>query len=176
MPGKILACPSNYNLLIDSSERMYKSRIKKWSLEKNIKSKEALEMMRLKRQRDAVQKRSEFRIRGRIVPPERITRHLKRKPRYLNQLNACIGQPAELLSAVVVRTPSPTPSIMSSFPVQPRASDELQLYEWKALPTLLRLDNLPWFEFQAQFHAFLKAQGSMNLSLNKLTFFFLTSV
>jgi hypothetical protein len=144
---------------------MYKSRIKEWGLEKNIKSKEVLEIIRLKQQRDAVQKLSEFRIRGRIVPPERIARHLKRKSGYLNQLNTCIDQPAEPLSAVIVRTPSPTPSMTSSFPLQLQASDELQLYKWKAQPTLLKLDNLPWFEFQVQFHAFLEAQGSMNLIL-----------
>ena len=48
----------------------------------------------------------------------------------------CSPQPADPATAVVIRTPSPTPFIV-------------------------QLDNLPWFKFQVLFCTFLKEEGSM---------------
>lgn len=61
------------------SIKMYKVHITKWELDKRNKEHEVLAMARKKRQRDAVGKRSEFRIRGRIVSIEDVHRYLKRK-------------------------------------------------------------------------------------------------
>lgn len=58
------------------------------------------------------------------------------------------SQPTEPSTAVVVRTPSPT-------------------------PFMVQLDNLPWFKFRVLFCTSLKAQGSMGSYLNKNTSFFL---
>ncbi len=58
---------------------MYKDRISKWGLDKRHKEHEAIAIVRKKRQRDAVGKRSEFHIRGRLVSIEDVHRYLKRK-------------------------------------------------------------------------------------------------
>jgi hypothetical protein len=58
---------------------MYKDHITKWGLDKRNKEHEIMAIVRKKRERDAVGKPSEFRIRGRIVSIEDLHRYLKRK-------------------------------------------------------------------------------------------------
>ena len=59
--------------------KMYKSRIKKWGLDKNCKAKEMKAIARKKVERDAIGKASLFQIRGRQVEIEEVLRHFKRK-------------------------------------------------------------------------------------------------
>jgi hypothetical protein len=61
------------------------------------------------------------------------------------------------LDLVELRTPQPVFDIVSSL------SNDIP--PWHV--------NLPWFEFQVEFHDFLKAQGSMSFGPNKSTVFFL---
>lgn len=49
--------------------------------------------------------------------------------------------------------------------------DELHSSEWEAQPSFIRLDNLPWFQFELLFHAFLKSYGGMSPNLSQLTNF-----
>ena len=58
---------------------MYKNRITKWKLDKRNKEPEMMAVIRKKCQRDAVQKASEFHIRGRLVDLDNVHRYLKRK-------------------------------------------------------------------------------------------------
>ena len=59
--------------------KMYKSRIKKWGLDKNCKANEMKAIARKKVERDAIGKTSSFRVRGRPIEVEQVLRHSKRK-------------------------------------------------------------------------------------------------
>jgi hypothetical protein len=50
--------------------------------------------------------------------------------------------------------------------------DKLHGYEWEAQPPFIQLDNLPWFQFELQFHAFLKSNGGMSPNLSQIDQFF----
>lgn len=58
---------------------MYKSRIKKWNLDKKTKEGEAWAILRMKMHRDAAGKESAFRVRGRTVIVDDVLRYFKRK-------------------------------------------------------------------------------------------------
>ena len=58
---------------------MYKARITKWGLDKKTKEAEALALLRIKTQRDAVGKNSAFRVRGKPVTIDDVLRYFKRK-------------------------------------------------------------------------------------------------
>ena len=58
---------------------MYKSRITKWNLDKNIKGPEALAVLRKKFQRDADGKDSVFSVRGKPITIDDVLRYFKRK-------------------------------------------------------------------------------------------------
>jgi hypothetical protein len=58
---------------------MYKARITKWGLDKKTKEAEAWAMLRIKMQRNAVGKDSNFRVRGKPVTIEDVLRYFKRK-------------------------------------------------------------------------------------------------
>ncbi|KAK3934745.1 Clr5 domain-containing protein [Diplogelasinospora grovesii] len=97
-----------------ATDKMYKTKFKKWGLKKNISEPEAVCIYRMKRKRDAVGKNSEFFIRGRRWD-EDPQQHLSRKTGLLRQLeqeNAddyddIDGSAAAL--GIVCRTPSPEP-------------------------------------------------------------------
>ena len=59
--------------------KMYKTRIKKWGLDKKCKAKEMKAIARKKVERDAIGKASSFRIRGRQVEIGKVLQHFKRK-------------------------------------------------------------------------------------------------
>ncbi|KAL0932943.1 uncharacterized protein CTRU02_211906 [Colletotrichum truncatum] len=90
--------------------KMYKSRIWKWGLDKKLKGDEVLAIMLLKRDRDALKKPTEFRIRGQLVDMDNINRYLKRNPSLMAKFKA--GQTPSVQTAIEVtcRTPSPPPS------------------------------------------------------------------
>jgi hypothetical protein len=105
---------------------MFKFRIKKWGLDKKHKAPEVLEMLRLKRQRDAVGKRSKFFIRNRPVSWEDVERYIKRSRTLLAKSDSGFLEIGGHATGVVCRTPSPDPSIVLSVPGNMEASDEFR--------------------------------------------------
>lgn len=89
---------------------MYKSRIWKWGLDKKLKGDEVLAILILKRDRDALNKPSEFRIRGQPVDFENIKRYVKRNPSLVAKLRAGHEPSSQTTREVTCRTPSPPPS------------------------------------------------------------------
>ncbi|KAM0283291.1 hypothetical protein ACHAQH_002587 [Verticillium albo-atrum] len=90
--------------------KMYKSRIWKWGLDKKLKGDEVLAILILKRDRDALKRPSEFRIRGQLVDFENIKRYVKRNPALMTKLRAGHTPNVQTAREVTCRTPSPVPS------------------------------------------------------------------
>ncbi|KAK3689447.1 Clr5 domain-containing protein, partial [Podospora appendiculata] len=90
-----------------ATQRMYKTRIKSWGLDKNFKESEVVELYRLKRERDRIGKPSTYKIRGRDVDWDRVQSYVKRKG--LDIAHLIDTAPAISPSArdVSCRTPSP---------------------------------------------------------------------
>ncbi|KAH0544246.1 hypothetical protein GP486_008527 [Trichoglossum hirsutum] len=112
--------------LFRATPKMFKTRIKKWGLDKKHKAPEVLEMVRLKRQRDAVGKKSKFFIRNRPVNWEDVERYLKRSRNLLTKFDSGFLEIGGHATGVVCRTPSPDPSIVLTLPGIIEASDELR--------------------------------------------------
>jgi hypothetical protein len=92
-------------------------KIQAWGLDKNLKAEEVLAMFRCLQMRQADGKlRTEFIVRGRKTPPERLRRYLSRAPHLRQRLER--GEMPSVLAAgeVDVRTPSPSPSPALRFP------------------------------------------------------------
>ncbi|KAM0327681.1 hypothetical protein ACHAQA_005975 [Verticillium albo-atrum] len=89
--------------------KMYKSRIWKWGLDKKLKGDEVLAILILKRDRDALNRPSEFRIRGQLVDFENIRRYVKRNPALMAKLRAGHAPNIQTTREVTCRTPSPSP-------------------------------------------------------------------
>lgn len=64
---------------IFSSQRQYKRRITLWHLDKNIKDSEIRFIAQTQVKRAREEKETNFRVRGRDVDPEKISRAVKRK-------------------------------------------------------------------------------------------------
>ena len=60
-------------------ERQYKRKISQWNLDKNVKNSEMLFIVHTQKKRKAEGKVTKFRVRGRLVEPEKIARTVKRK-------------------------------------------------------------------------------------------------
>ena len=105
---------------------MFKIRIKKWGLDKNHKAPEVLELLRLKYQRDAVGKKSEFFIRNRPVNWDDVERYIKRSRTLLAKSDSGFLEIGSHTTGVVCRTPSPDPAVILSVPGIIEASDELR--------------------------------------------------
>ncbi|KAK0714399.1 hypothetical protein B0T21DRAFT_70760 [Apiosordaria backusii] len=70
-------------------QRMYKTRIKSWGLDKNFKECEVVELFRLRKERDRAGKRSTtYMIRGREVDWDRVQNYVRRKGLNITQLLA----------------------------------------------------------------------------------------
>ncbi|KAK3317678.1 hypothetical protein B0T19DRAFT_446631 [Cercophora scortea] len=97
-----------------ATQRMYKTRIKSWGLDKNFKESEVVELYRLKRERDRIGKPSAYKIRGRDVDWDRVHSYVKRKG--LDIAHLIDTAPAISPSArdVSCRTPSPGDDYMTS--------------------------------------------------------------
>ncbi|KAJ0384058.1 hypothetical protein COL922a_009178 [Colletotrichum nupharicola] len=63
-----------------ATERMFKTRIKRWGLDKKFKEAEVLAMLQVKNKRDAAGKKTRFTVRNQEVEWERIAHYLKRRP------------------------------------------------------------------------------------------------
>ncbi|KAK3353779.1 hypothetical protein B0T25DRAFT_608241 [Lasiosphaeria hispida] len=99
-----------------ATEKMYKMRIKKWGLEKYNNMARVAYMVRLKRERDAVGKESDFTVRNRPVDWADIERYLKRKPDVIAKIEGGVVEVGNAAMGIVCRTPSPDPAVMLSVP------------------------------------------------------------
>jgi len=112
---------------------MFKKRFRKWGLDnKNIRRKEAHQVIRLKRQRESAGKHAHrIIVRGRTYEWADIERHLRRNPRLQAKVDVASGW-LELGSSgndVIVRTPSPDPAVALSVPPLSHADDNLRTTE-----------------------------------------------
>ncbi|KAJ0330609.1 hypothetical protein COL922a_012301 [Colletotrichum nupharicola] len=78
---------------------MYKTRIKRWGLDKKFKEAEILAMLKLKRDHDAVGKDTRFAIRNQNVDWGRVVHYLKRRPGLQDAL--CLSAAADIDKSVV---------------------------------------------------------------------------
>ncbi|GKT44861.1 uncharacterized protein ColSpa_05042 [Colletotrichum spaethianum] len=105
-----------------ATQRMFKTRIVRWGLDKKLKEKEVMHMLKLKRQRLAAGKDSSFRVRGQNINWDRVEQYLKRRPDLVmqcleNNKHAPSQQRSEL--EIICRTPSPTPKAAVQIPYVP---------------------------------------------------------
>src|SRR5437762_7726750 len=61
------------------SERMYKTKIRTWRLNKNNKRREMAAIVRIQRQREKADKKTRFRVRGRLVDLAKVGGYVKRR-------------------------------------------------------------------------------------------------
>jgi hypothetical protein len=117
---------------------MYKRRIKVWRLDKNYKADEVLTILHRKSERNALQKPSEFSIRGRKVDFDDIQRYLKRNPALVERFRTGVKPNCEAALEIVCRTPSPDPLACAQAP----KSDQLEEVSSVGMRTCLRCEIL----------------------------------
>ncbi|KAL0768845.1 hypothetical protein CaCOL14_008153 [Colletotrichum acutatum] len=93
---------------LNATERMYKTRLRSWGLEKKLKESEVLYMAQLKREREAMGKKTDFYIRNQQVDWERVARYLERRPDLRYKLRNYAQTPANAGLDIICRTPSPS--------------------------------------------------------------------
>ncbi|TEA17340.1 hypothetical protein C8034_v000448 [Colletotrichum sidae] len=91
-----------------ATQRMFKTRVIRWGLDKKLKEAEVTHMLNVKRQRLAAGKDSIFTVRGQNVDWDRVEQYLKRRPDLDNKRHTHIQHTREL--DVTCRTPSPPPA------------------------------------------------------------------
>ncbi|KAH7346816.1 hypothetical protein BKA65DRAFT_537407 [Rhexocercosporidium sp. MPI-PUGE-AT-0058] len=92
-----------------ATERMYKDRMKKWGVTKNIKEHEAVAVLQIKSGRDAEGKKTLIGKNEQVMELERFIRHAKRKGLQIE------GQPpASIPSYISCRTPPPEERLISA--------------------------------------------------------------
>ena len=106
-----------HSKLITHSTKQYKSRFKQWGLSKSNNKHEAQAILHLKRARDAIGKRSEIQLRGRIVDIADVERYARRAK--LPAVDPNSPQVPKILEEVHCRTPSPQPSLLLSSSITP---------------------------------------------------------
>ncbi|KAK0649286.1 Clr5 domain-containing protein, partial [Cercophora newfieldiana] len=100
-----------------ATQRMYKTRIKSWGLDKNFKESEVVELFRLRRERDRIGKPTVYAIRGREVDWDRVHTYVRRKGLDIVRLVDDASPPASSSSSareVTCRTPTPEPERLTS--------------------------------------------------------------
>ncbi|KAK4097669.1 hypothetical protein N658DRAFT_500189 [Parathielavia hyrcaniae] len=111
---------------------MYRTRIRKWGIDKNNKAAEVAYMVRLKKQRDLLGKKSNFLIRNRPVDWDGIERYLARTPDFWAKHGR---DQLDLSHEITCKTPTPdSPRIVplastSSVPPNLDAAQELRVHE-----------------------------------------------
>lgn len=115
---------------------MYKTRIKKWALDKNNKMDEVVYMVRVKNQREGIGKKTQFFIRNRPVDWKDIERYMNRTPGLQSKVDDPTFELGRTIHGIVCRTPSPDPVEMMSIPPNLNATHYLTLQE--EIMTLLR--------------------------------------
>ncbi|KAI0378128.1 hypothetical protein F5Y04DRAFT_163800 [Hypomontagnella monticulosa] len=99
---------------------MYKKKLAAWSAFKNLRFDEVLQILYLKRQRDAAQTRSIFFIRDREVEHDSLQVYLSRNPSVFAKLEAGAKPNMEAIRDVTCRTPPPpAPSTPTARPLSP---------------------------------------------------------
>ena len=100
------------------SEKMYKTRTKKWGLDKRAGHNPArvAYMVRLARDRAAEGKESAFTVHGNPVDWDDIRRYLERRPDLMAKIDGGLVEFGGASAGVVCRTPSPDPARMFSVP------------------------------------------------------------
>ncbi|EXF74411.1 hypothetical protein CFIO01_10197 [Colletotrichum fioriniae PJ7] len=98
-----------------ATERMFKSRIVRWGLDKKLKEPEVLHMLELKRKRQATGKDSHFTIEDQDVDWDRVEQYLKRRPDLHTTTTTkpkyAPGKSTTTLKRKIsCKTPSPSPS------------------------------------------------------------------
>ncbi|KAH7161994.1 Clr5 domain-containing protein [Dactylonectria estremocensis] len=106
-----------------ATPRMYKHRLQKWGLDKKYKEKEVIHMSLLKKQREALGKRSIFFVRGKEVDWEQIEKYLHRRPDLKTKIRAGMLKMSSDSFDIVCRSPSPDPILHASNTLQ--YTDEL---------------------------------------------------
>ena len=110
--------PRNADARCDNRrQRMYKTRIKSWGLDKNFKESEVVELFRLRRERDRIGKPTVYTIRGREVDWDRVHTYVRRKG--LDIVRLVDDDPPSAASSssareVTCRTPTPEPERITS--------------------------------------------------------------
>ncbi|KAK1975839.1 Clr5 domain-containing protein [Colletotrichum cereale] len=109
-----------------STERMFKTRIQNWGLNKKLKEPEVLHIFQLNERRKAIGKKSEFFIRNQKVDWERLMRYLDRRPDLRHKLYGFVQDSADVHVDIICRTPSPVldTSILSG-PFEMRLPEEM---------------------------------------------------
>ncbi|KAH6857034.1 hypothetical protein B0I37DRAFT_89026 [Chaetomium sp. MPI-CAGE-AT-0009] len=109
--------------------KMFRTRIKKWGIDKNNKAAEVAYMVRLKKQRDVVGKKSTFFIRNRPVDWEDIERYLARTPDFWAKHGTL--DLSKSAHEITCTTPPPeSPRILpASVPQKLDAAHELRVHE-----------------------------------------------
>ena len=86
---------------------MYKTKFAQWGVQKYLKSADVLAILRQELDRDAVNKLSEFIVRGRKIHINAVKRHLSRNPGLLNTVIAKNATVNDQDRDIVCLTPPP---------------------------------------------------------------------
>ncbi|GAB1318526.1 Clr5 domain-containing protein [Madurella fahalii] len=157
--------------------KMYRSRIRKWGLDKNNKAAEVAYMVRMKKHRDAAGKASCFFVRNRPVDWDDIERYLSRKPGFWDKNGSKLVDDAEVARQITCKTPPPEDAQkILEVPRKLDATRELRIHE-----EILRsfrsymdgsFENGVWSLFPGQSRYYgaggVEANARLNLWYNKL--------
>ncbi|EAA30599.3 hypothetical protein NCU06072 [Neurospora crassa OR74A] len=106
-----------------ATQRMYKTRIKAWGLDKNFKESEVVELFRLRREREKLGKPTTYRIRGREIDWDRVNNYVKRKGLDIARLlEADRPRSPAVAREITCRTPSPISGHHRHYQHEPLAS------------------------------------------------------
>lgn len=88
---------------------MYKKKLKEWNAFKNLRPLQVLEILRLKRARDAERKPSVFYVNGKKVEPSSLQNYISHNPSLLSRAHEPRDATIEAELHVECRSPSPSP-------------------------------------------------------------------
>lgn len=112
-----------YGLTHFHRQRMYKTRIKAWGLDKNFKESEVVELFRLRREREKLGKPTTYKIRDREVNWDRVNSYVKRKRLDIARLlEADRPHSPAVAREITCRTPSPISELHQHYRHEPSAS------------------------------------------------------
>jgi hypothetical protein len=106
-------------------KKMFKSRITKWKLDKKLKGEEVLALLFLQRDRELLNKRTEYTIRGRPVDLENINRYVRRNPSLLTRFRTGDAPRSQYTLEVRCHTPPPSPRPSLSPPGELSLTEEV---------------------------------------------------
>ncbi|KAK3290475.1 uncharacterized protein B0H64DRAFT_59301 [Chaetomium fimeti] len=110
--------------------KMFRTRIRKWGIDKNNKAAEVAYMLKLKKQRDISGKKSTFFIRNRPVDWEDIERYLARTPDFWAKHGTTLDLSKSPHDITCTTPPPESPRILSaSVPQKLDAAHELRVHE-----------------------------------------------